>query len=80
MNTINNLGIPVHPPGQPAGGQEMSELASAAANAAAVAASAMKAAAASAAATELYGSFLLGPDEFALSAVCIREVVNLPSR
>lgn len=48
--------------------------------AAAVAASAVKAASASAAATELYGSFHLGPDEFALPAVCIREVVNLPSK
>jgi purine-binding chemotaxis protein CheW len=31
-------------------------------------------------ATELFGSFILGDDEFALPAVCIREVVNLPDR
>ncbi len=29
---------------------------------------------------ELFGSFLLGSDEFALPALCIREVVNLPER
>ncbi|KQQ45087.1 chemotaxis protein CheW [Duganella sp. Leaf126] len=29
---------------------------------------------------ELFGSFLLGPDEFALPASCIREVVNYPDR
>jgi purine-binding chemotaxis protein CheW len=29
---------------------------------------------------ELFGSFLLGADEFALPALCIREVVNLPER
>ncbi|WP_229417126.1 chemotaxis protein CheW [Massilia sp. Root418] len=79
MNTIENLSIPLPPPGQPSG-QDMSQLASAAASAAAVAASAVKAASASAAATELYGSFFLGPDEFALPAVCIREVVNLPAK
>ncbi|WP_229418265.1 chemotaxis protein CheW [Massilia sp. Root351] len=83
MNTIENLNIPLPPPGDGAGplpAGTMSELASAAANAAAVAASAVKAASASAAATELYGSFFLGPDEFALPAVCIREVVNLPAK
>lgn len=78
MNTIENLSIPL--PGPRAEDSTMNELASAAANAAAVAASAVKAASASAAATELYGSFFLGPDEFALPAVCIREVVNLPAR
>jgi purine-binding chemotaxis protein CheW len=31
-------------------------------------------------ATELFGSFLLGTDEFALPAICIREVVNFPER
>jgi purine-binding chemotaxis protein CheW len=34
----------------------------------------------STAATELFGSFVLGPDEFALPAVCIREVVNFPDK
>ncbi|MET0266649.1 MAG: chemotaxis protein CheW, partial [Duganella sp.] len=29
---------------------------------------------------ELFGSFQLGPDEFALPAACIREVVNYPAR
>ena len=29
---------------------------------------------------ELFGSFLLGPDEFALPASCIREVVNYPDK
>ena len=29
---------------------------------------------------ELYGSFMLGEDEFALPASCIREVVNFPER
>lgn len=33
-----------------------------------------------AAATELFGSFVLGPDEFALPAICIREVVNYPAK
>ncbi|KQV53755.1 MULTISPECIES: chemotaxis protein CheW [unclassified Duganella] len=32
------------------------------------------------AAIELFGSFLLGGDEFALPALCIREVVNFPER
>ncbi|WP_232251261.1 chemotaxis protein CheW [Janthinobacterium sp. 1_2014MBL_MicDiv] len=32
------------------------------------------------AATELFGSFFLGDDEFALPASCIREVVNYPAR
>ncbi len=36
--------------------------------------------AASRAAVELFGSFLLGPDEFALPASCIREVVNYPDK
>ena len=36
--------------------------------------------AAAAPATELFGSFLLGTDEFALPALCIREVVNFPER
>ena len=31
-------------------------------------------------ATELFGSFVLGADEFALPAHCIREVVNLPEK
>ncbi|SFU58432.1 chemotaxis protein CheW [Pseudoduganella namucuonensis] len=31
-------------------------------------------------ATELFGSFMLGEDEFALPASCIREVVNFPER
>ena len=31
-------------------------------------------------ACELFGSFLLGPDEFALPASCIREVVNYPDK
>jgi purine-binding chemotaxis protein CheW len=31
-------------------------------------------------AVELFGSFLLGTDEFALPAMCIREVVNFPAR
>jgi len=31
-------------------------------------------------ALELFGSFLLGSDEFALPAMCIREVVNFPER
>ena len=31
-------------------------------------------------ATELFGSFFLGVDEFALSANCIREVVNFPAK
>jgi purine-binding chemotaxis protein CheW len=31
-------------------------------------------------AIELFGSFLLGTDEFALPAICIREVVNFPER
>ena len=31
-------------------------------------------------ATELFGSFFLGDDEFALSANCIREVVNFPEK
>jgi len=31
-------------------------------------------------ATELFGSFVLGGDEFALPAVCIREVVNFPDK
>jgi len=31
-------------------------------------------------ACELFGSFLLGPDEFALPANCIREVVNYPDK
>ncbi|MBE3024893.1 chemotaxis protein CheW [Janthinobacterium sp. GW458P] len=31
-------------------------------------------------ATELFGSFFLGGDEFALPASCIREVVNYPAR
>lgn len=31
-------------------------------------------------AVELFGSFLLGTDEFALPAMCIREVVNFPER
>ena len=30
--------------------------------------------------TELFGSFVLGPDEFALPALCIREVVNYPEK
>ncbi|MGK5080110.1 chemotaxis protein CheW [Janthinobacterium sp. HLX7-2] len=30
--------------------------------------------------TELFGSFLLGSDEFALPASCIREVVNYPAK
>ena len=30
--------------------------------------------------TELFGSFVLGPDEFALPALCIREVVNFPDK
>nr|WP_315219031.1 chemotaxis protein CheW [uncultured Duganella sp.] len=30
--------------------------------------------------TELFGSFVLGPDEFALPALCIREVVNYPDK
>ena len=30
--------------------------------------------------TELFGSFVLGPDEFALPALCIREVVNFPEK
>ena len=30
--------------------------------------------------TELFGSFLLGGDEFALPASCIREVVNYPAK
>lgn len=30
--------------------------------------------------TELFGSFVLGPDEFALPAHCIREVVNYPDK
>nr|WP_315393363.1 chemotaxis protein CheW [uncultured Duganella sp.] len=33
-----------------------------------------------ASATELFGSFVLGPDEFALPALCIREVVNFPAK
>jgi len=33
-----------------------------------------------ASAPELFGSFILGSDEFALPASCIREVVNLPER
>lgn len=78
MHTIENLSISL--PGPAADDSPMSEPASAAANAATVAASAVKAASASAAATELYGSFFLGPDEFALPAVCIREVVNLPAK
>lgn len=36
--------------------------------------------AAAAPALELFGSFLLGSDEFALPALCIREVVNFPER
>jgi len=32
------------------------------------------------AAVELFGSFMLGGDEFALPALCIREVVNFPER
>jgi purine-binding chemotaxis protein CheW len=32
------------------------------------------------AATELFGSFVLGGDEFALPAACIREVVNFPEK
>ena len=36
--------------------------------------------AATPATVELFGSFLLGDDEFALPASCIREVVNLPER
>ncbi|MBA5606324.1 chemotaxis protein CheW [Duganella sp. FT3S] len=36
--------------------------------------------AAAAPAVELFGSFLLGGDEFALPALCIREVVNFPER
>lgn len=32
------------------------------------------------AATELFGSFYLGDDEFALPASCIREVVNFPAK
>ena len=32
------------------------------------------------AATELFGSFVLGGDEFALPATCIREVVNFPDK
>ncbi len=32
------------------------------------------------AATELFGSFYLGDDEFALPASCIREVVNYPAK
>ncbi len=35
---------------------------------------------ADAVATELFGSFLLGGDEFALPASCIREVVNYPAK
>ena len=35
---------------------------------------------ATAPATELFGSFVLNADEFALPAHCIREVVNLPDR
>jgi purine-binding chemotaxis protein CheW len=31
-------------------------------------------------ATELFGSFVLGADEFALPATCIREVVNFPDK
>ncbi|GJI87339.1 chemotaxis protein W [Rugamonas sp. R1(2021)] len=31
-------------------------------------------------ATELFGSFVLGADEFALPASCIREVVNFPDK
>lgn len=31
-------------------------------------------------ATELFGSFVLDGDEFALPAICIREVVNYPAR
>jgi purine-binding chemotaxis protein CheW len=31
-------------------------------------------------ATELFGSFVLGGDEFALPALCIREVVNFPDK
>ncbi|MHA4871441.1 chemotaxis protein CheW [Duganella sp. PWIR1] len=30
--------------------------------------------------TELFGSFILGQDEFALPACCFREVVNFPSK
>ncbi|NRR30266.1 chemotaxis protein CheW [Oxalobacteraceae bacterium] len=37
-------------------------------------------AAAAAATVELFGSFFLGTDEFALPASCIREVVNFPAR
>jgi purine-binding chemotaxis protein CheW len=37
-------------------------------------------AAAAAPATELFGSFVLDTDEFALPAHCIREVVNLPDK
>ncbi|MES2263494.1 MAG: chemotaxis protein CheW [Pseudomonadota bacterium] len=33
-----------------------------------------------AATSELFGSFLLGADEFALPAQCIREVVNMPDK
>lgn len=85
MNTLNHLAAAAPPHAghfdqrhdrQPDGAQ--CELHAAAA--AVVAASAVKAASASAAATELYGSFHLGPDEFALPAVCIREVVNLPEK
>ncbi|CDG83053.1 cheW-like domain protein [Janthinobacterium agaricidamnosum NBRC 102515 = DSM 9628] len=36
--------------------------------------------AATAAASELFGSFYLGNDEFALPASCIREVVNFPDK
>lgn len=36
--------------------------------------------AATACAPELFGSFILGEDEFALPASCIREVVNLPDK
>jgi purine-binding chemotaxis protein CheW len=49
----------------------------------AVASEAAQAPAAAAAvrpACELFGSFLLGPDEFALPASCIREVVNYPDK
>jgi purine-binding chemotaxis protein CheW len=70
MNTLDQLAATPHT-------DQQTELHAAAA---AVAASAVKAASASAAATELYGSFYLGPDEFALPAVCIREVVNLPAK
>jgi purine-binding chemotaxis protein CheW len=37
-------------------------------------------AAASVPVLELFGSFLLGADEFALPAIHIREVVNFPER